>query len=185
MVDTQQFQLQLETILSYTRENLTTIRTGRASPALIENVMVKAYGGSTTMRILEMATITTDGPQDLIVAPFDPSTTQDIESALRNAQMGFIVSVQGTIVRVKNPPLSTEQREKYAKLVSGFAEEGREKIRKARDEIRKEVKTTFDKKELSENDKRRVEDDIEKFSKSATEKIDVLKSAKQQEVMTV
>ena len=185
MTDTQHYSQDLETVISYTRENLATIRTGRASPALIENIMVKTYGGQANMRVLELATITTDGPQDLLVAPFDPSTTQDTESALRNAQMGFIVSVQGTIIRVKNPPLSQEQREKYAKLVSTFAEEGREKVRRARDEIRKEIKADFDAKTVSENDKFRLEQEVDKISKAATDKIDALKAAKQQEVMTV
>ncbi len=168
-----------------TRESLGTIRTGRASAALIENTPITTYGGQATLRLMELATIMSDGPQDLLVNPFDPSVTQDIENTLRNAQLGFIVSVQGTTIRVKNPPLSQEQREKYAKLVSQYAEEGREKLRKARDEIRKDVKAAFDAGEISEDEKYRTEQEIETATKAFMDRIEEVKQAKQREVMTV
>lgn len=179
------FRSGCDRIVQLTRENLATIRTGRASSSMIENIAVKTYGGQTTLRVMELATLTVDGPTDIIVSPFDPSTTQDIESTLRDAQMGFNVAVQGTVIRVKTPPLTGEQREKYAKLVSRYAEEGREKVRRARDEARKEVRTLFEKKEISEDERKRWEAEIEKISQDTLTKIEGIRAAKQTEVTTI
>jgi ribosome recycling factor len=185
MISLQEFRSSLEDVLTYTRDNLASIRTGRASPALVENISVTTYGGQATLKVIELATITTSGPQEILVSPFDQSTLQDIEKAIRDSSLGFSVSVSGTQIRAKTPPLSQEQREKYVKLVTQFAEEGRETLRHERDEIRKKVKTTFEAKELSEDEKRRAETDIDKVAKEYTDKIDEMKGRKEQEVMTV
>ncbi len=184
-MDFNTFKQNLELIVEGTRENLSTIRTGRASPALVESIKVTTYGGQATLKLIELATITNSGPQELLISPFDPSTTQDIERTLRESALGFLVSVSGTQVRAKTPPLTEEQRQKYTKLVSQFAEEGREQIRKERDEIRKKVKEEFDGKTISEDQKYRDEAEIDKISKSFTERIEELKEKKVQEVMTV
>lgn len=185
MVEINEFRSSCQAAVDHTKESLGTIRTGRTSPALVERILVTTYGGQATLKVFELATIMTDGPQDLVIHPFDPSVTQDIEKVLQSSQLGFIVAVQGNAIRVKNPPLSQEQREKYAKLVSQYAEEGREQVRRARDEIRKEIKIQFDKKELSEDEKYRQEQEVDTLTKSFTDTIDHLKEHKQQEVMTL
>lgn len=185
MINLQTFKQNLELTFSKTRENLNTIRTGRASPAIVENMEVTTYGGGATLKIIELATIMNNGPQDLVVTPFDPSTMQDIEKKLRESSMGFSVVVQGNLIRLKMPPLSEEQREKYAKLVSGFIEDGREFVRKHRDEIRKELKSSFENKEITEDEKYRQEEAIEKVSKEYNDKLEELKKRKEQEIMTI
>ncbi len=185
MVDIASFRQKCQSTIAHTKESMGTIRTGRASPVLVERIPVTTYGGQATLKVMELATITTDGPQDLLIMPFDPSVLQDIENALRNAQIGFIVAVQGSAIRVKNPPLSSEQREKYAKLVSQYAEEGREQMRRERDEIRKAIKEQFDAKEMSEDQKYRQEEEIDKLTKTFTDSIDQMRENKQREVMTI
>lgn len=180
-----EYKNKLQPIVEKTRDDLATIRTGRASAVLIENAMVTTYGGQTTLKLIELATITNEGPQTLLVVPFDPTVTQDIEKALKEVGLGLSVSVSGTQIRAKTPPLTEEQRGKYTKLVSQFAEEGREAIRKQRDQIRKEVKEQYDNKELGEDAKYRLEDEIDKISKEYTEKIEEMKKRKEQEVMTI
>lgn len=175
----------LSSIVEETRESLGAIRTGRASPALIENISVTAYNGQAVLRVVELATIVNEGPQDLLVVPFDRTVLQDIEAALRNSQMGFSVATQGSQIHVKTPPLTQEQREKYVKLVSHLTEENREKIRKIRDEARKQIKTQFESKTIGEDEKYRGEEMIDKISHEYTQKIEDLKSAKEKEVMTV
>ena len=185
MIDLNSFRTQLSQVISRTQENLTTIRTGRATSALIENVVVTTYDGEAKLKVIELATINNEGPQTLLVAPFDPSVTADLEKALRESSLSFSVSVNGNQIRVKAPPLTEEQRQKYIKLVSQFAEEGRESIRRHRDEIRKKVKEEFDSKQLSEDQKYRQEDDIEKIATEFNEKIEELKKHKEQEVLTI
>jgi ribosome recycling factor len=185
MVETTEFKTQLYRIVEKTQENLATIRTGRATSALIENIMVTTYGGQTTLRLIELATITNEGPQTLLVSPFDPSITADLEKALRESNLGFSVSVGGNQIRAKTPPLTEEQRQKYTRLVSQFAEESREAIRRARDEIRKKLKNELDNKEISEDVKYRQEEEIDKIAKEYTDKIEDIKKAKEQEVLNI
>ena len=185
MVNTNTLKQSLAGVLEKTRENLASIRTGRASSALVENIMVTTYGGQATLKVIELATITNGAPQELLIIPFDPSVTQDLEKALRESSLGLSVSVSGNQIRAKNPPLSEEQRVKYTKLVSQYAEEGREIMRRQRDEIRKTVKAEFEAKTLSEDQKYRMEEDIDKITKEYTGKIDELRTNKEKEVMTV
>jgi len=185
MFDPAQFKNQLQSVLVKTQDNLATIRTGRASGALVENIVVSAYGGQASLKVIELASITNEGPQTLLVTPFDPSVTQDLEKALRESSLGLSISVSGNQIRAKTPPLTEEQRQKYTKLVSEFAEEGRERIRRERDEIRKVVKADLDKKEITEDDRYRQEAEIDKIAKEYTDRIEELKKKKEQEVMTI
>ena len=185
MADTNTLKTQLINIVKKTQESLSTIRTGRVSSALIENIVVTTYNGEARLKIIELSTITNESSTTLLVSPFDQSVTADLEAALRNSSLGFEVSVSGNQVRVKTPPLTQEQREKYLKLVSNFTEEGREAIRRERDEIRKELKNEFDTKTISQDVKFRMEEEIDKVSKDYTDKLEELRKHKEQEVMTI
>lgn len=185
MIDLNYFRSQLSQVVSRTQDNLTTIRTGRATSALVENIMVNTYGGQANLKVIELSTITNEGPQTLLVTPFDPSVTADLEKALRESSLGFSVSVSSNQIRAKTPPLTEEQRQKYTKLVSQFSEEGREAIRRVRDEIRKKLKEEFDNKQIGEDQKYRSEDEIDKIAKDFSEKIEELKKRKEQEVLSI
>lgn len=185
MVDLIKFKSDLNNALSKTKENLSSIRTGRATSTLIENLMVITYGGQASLKVIELATINNEGPQTLLITPFDPSVTADLEKAIRESTLGFSVSVSGNQIRAKTPPLTEEQRQKYTKLVSQFSEEGRESIRRLRDEIRKKLKEEFDTKQISEDQKYRQEEEIDKIAKEFTEKIEELKKHKEQEVLSI
>lgn len=185
MTDLNSFKNKLQGLVNRTSDNFATIRTGRVSPALIENIMVNTYGGQVTLKVIELATITSEGPQTLLVVPFDPTVLPDLEKALRESNLGFSVILSGNQIRAKSPPLTEEQRQKYTKLVSQFAEEGRESLRRARDEVRKTIKEQFDAKEISQDQKYRTEEEIDKIAKESTEKIDELKKRKEQEVLTI
>jgi ribosome recycling factor len=185
MANMTEFKQQLERVINMTRENMSSIRTGRASASLVENIQVSTYGGQATLRIMELATITTNGPSELLIVPFDPSVTQDIEKKLRESSMGFLVSVDSNTIRAKTPALSEEQRQKYVKLINEYAEDSREKLRQARDDIRKKVKAEFEAKEISEDIKFRTEAEIDKVTKEYTTKVDEIRKKKEDEVMTV
>jgi len=185
MIDLNSFRQKLQTHLERTKNNFASIRTGRASSALVENIQVTTYGGSATLKVIELASITSEGPQTLLITPFDQSVTQDLEKALRESSLGFSVSVSGTQIRAKTPPLTQEQRQKYGKLLSQFSEEGRESLRRERDEIRKSIKDQFDQKELTEDQKYRFEEDVDKVNKEFNEKIEEAKKRKEHEIMTI
>ncbi len=166
------------------KEDLKTIRTGRATPALVESLVVEAYGG-TQMKLQEVATITTEGPQALLIVPFDISILQDIERAIQKSPMGFSGATQGTRVRISIPPLSQEQREKLLRVVSQKIEEKREAVRSLRDEGRKKVRGMVEKKEMSEDQKFRVERELDTAAQTYNQKIQDIKEAKETEITTI
>jgi ribosome recycling factor len=167
------------------KEELKTIRTSQASPALVEGIMVEVYGGSMTMKLMELATITTDGPAALVVAPFDPSTVQDIERAIMKSPLGISPANQGGRLVIRIPPLSQEQREKYVKLAATIVESSKNIVRGHRDEVRKKLKASFEKKELTEDDKFRLEKQIDDETKKMNDQIELLRQAKEKEIMAV
>lgn len=165
------------------KEDLKTIRTGHASPALLEGLQVETYG--TTMRLMEVATITTEGPTLLVVAPFDPGTLQDIERGITKSPLGLTSSNQGGRLFIKIPPLSEEQREKYVKLASGMIEEYKNTIRGYRDDVRKKIKHAFEAKDISEDEKFRLEKTVEDETKKINEHVETIREHKEQEITTV
>lgn len=167
------------------KENIKSLRTGRASPSLAENLIVEAYGGQTKLKLMELSTITTEGPQALSIIPFDPSVLADIEKAVLKSPLGISPIVQGNRLLLRFPPLSQEQREKILKLVNQVVEEKKQTIRGFRDEARKTIKTGFEKKEITEDKKFRLEKEIDNLTQKYMEEIETIKKNKSREVMEI
>jgi ribosome recycling factor len=179
-----EFKQHTTIIIDTLKEELKSIRTGRATPALVEGVAVEAYGG-TPMKLLELAAITTEGPAIIVIAPFDPSTVSDIERAIQKSALGFTPAVNGNTIRIAVPPMSQEQREKYTKLIGQMVEEKRESVRGNRDEARKQIKQGVDAKELTEDDKFRLEKEIDEATQKVNEEIHKIRESKERELMEV
>lgn len=180
----QEFKQHTSKIVEALKEELKSIRTGRATPALVEGLQVEAYGG-TPMRLLELAAITTEGPSMIIIAPFDPSTVGDIERAIQKSTLGFNPAINGNTIRIAVPPMSQEQREKYAKLIGQMIEEKRESVRGNREEARRQVKLGVDAKELTEDDKYRLEKEIDEATQKTNEELQKIRESKERELMEV
>jgi|SRR3989339_1412113 len=179
---TSEFKDSSQKTINSLKEDLKSIRTGRASPSLVENLVVDAYNGTTKLRLLELATIITEGPSALSITPFDVSTLQDIEKSILKSPLGMSGVVQGQKIILRIPPLSTEQREKYIKLVGEKVEEKKNQIRNFRDDSRKTLKTKFEKKEITEDEKYRLEKEIDKVS---SEMIDLTESIRESKVKEI
>lgn len=180
-----EFKQKLLKSIEYTTHELRQIRTGQVSPAMVEDISVLTYGGTTTMRIMELAGISTDGPVTLVISPFDASTVQDIERAIQASPLGMSPRVDGKLIRITTPPLTQEQREKFVKLANAKIEEGKIHMRGHRDEARKGIKALLDDKAISEDDKFRAEKDIELLTKENTDALDDLRKRKQDEIMSI
>ena len=177
-------QFSQKTIAQLT-EDLKSLRSGRATPGLIETLQVTTYGGTTTLKLMELATITTDGPAALVIAPFDPATTSDIEKALLTSALGFSPQTHGSTITIRIPPLSQEQREKILKVIGQKIEEKKVQIRGHRDEARRKLRSQIDAKEITEDDKFRTEKEIDTRSQKFTEDIQEIKQKKEDEIMQV
>lgn len=182
---TQGFKEKSQKAVDFLKEDLKSIRTGRATPSLVENITVEAYGGSTKLRLMEMATIVTEGPSALSITPFDPSTLQDIEKSILKSPLGMSPITQGTRIIIKIPPFSEEQREKFIKLAGTKVEEKKVQVRANRDDARKLLKDRFEKKEITEDEKFRVEKEIDSMSSKFMEEIETIQDKKEQEIREV
>lgn len=180
-----EFKQQALKTIEVLKEELKSIRTGRATPSLVENMFVEAYGGQSKLRLLELATITTEGPSALLIIPFDPSVLSDIEKSILKSPLGISPMIQGNRIILKIPQLSEEQREKFIKLVGQKIEERKGIIRNLRDNARRSIKTAFEKKEITEDDKFRQEKEIDLISQKHMEEIESHQEHKEMEIREV
>jgi ribosome recycling factor len=161
------------------------IRTGRATPALVENIVVPAYGGQQRLRVMEVASISAPDPSQIVISPWDKSIIGDIRKGILEANLGFNPSIDGEILRIVIPPLTTEDREKYVKLLSQKLEAGKVAIRQVRADEMHEVKKKFEAKEITEDDKRDQEKKLQELTDSFIGKIEEMGEKKKQELLQI
>jgi ribosome recycling factor len=165
------------------RREFNSVRTGKASPALLDTVKVEAYGSK--MPINHVATVNVPEPRLLIVQPWDKNLMGDIEKAIQSAQLGLNPSNDGNLIRVPIPQLNEERRKDMVRILHKLAEEGRVSVRYARQEANKDVKQREGDHDISEDQARRELDAIQKLTDEHIAKIDELLRAKEEEVMEV
>ena len=166
-----------------TRREFSTVRTGKATPILLDTVRVEAYGSQ--MPLNQVATISTPDPTLLIVQPFDQTLIGAIEKAILTADLGLNPGNDGAVIRVPVPPLNEERRREYVKLLHKMAEEGKVSIRHARHKARDILQTLMKDHEVGEDDGHRQMDELEKITQKQTEAIDDLMAKKEEEVMSI
>lgn len=160
------------------KKELGTIRTGKASPSLLDNIIVDAYGGQTRLKINELASVNIEGPTTLVINPYDPTVIADIEKAILKSPLHLTPQVKGKAIYLFLPPLSEEQRNNLQKLVSMKIEETKQTLRNFRDNVRKRVKKMFEEKQISEDQRFHFENSIDQEIKKYQETIESLKEKK-------
>ena len=161
--------------------DLRTIRTGRASPALVERVMVEYYGTPTPLN--QLAVISAPEPQLLTIRPYDPGSLGDIERAIRTSELGLTPSNDGRIIRLPIPRLTEERRQGLAKQVRQRVEEGKVGLRNIRREALDDLREFEREKLISEDDFYRGKDDLQDLTDRYTEQMDEISARKQQEML--
>lgn len=179
------FKQSIEKAISHLMEDLKSIRTGKANPSLVENIVVETYGGQSKLRLMELSTIMANGPSGLIVTPFDSTILSDIEKAILKSPLGVSPVIQGNKIILKFPPLSQEQREKLAKVAQQNVEETKQIIRNHRDDARKKIKQLHESKEMTEDEKFRIEKVIDIQTHKLMETIQKVKESKEKEIMEI
>ncbi|HSJ24986.1 MAG TPA: ribosome recycling factor [Longimicrobiales bacterium] len=178
-----QAQEQMEKSLDAVRREFNSVRTGKASPALLDTVRVDAYGSK--MPLNQVASVSSPEPRLLLVQPWDKGVMAEIEKAIRNSELGLNPSNDGNLIRVPVPALNEERRREMVRMLHKLAEDGRIAVRQARQEANKEIKRRQSEHEISEDDARREMDRIQKLTDDYIGKIDHLLAAKEEEVMEV
>ncbi len=166
-------------VIDIVRSDLATIRTGKASPQLVESLFVEAYG--TKMRLLELATVAASDPTTLLITPFDVGNSEAIAKAIQIANLGLTALIEETKVRVVVPPLSQERRQEYVKLAKTKAEGGKVMIRQIRHEAMEEVTKSG----ADEDTQKHLEKEIQIVTDQMVSELDVLTAEKEKELLTV
>jgi ribosome recycling factor len=159
------------------------VRTGKASAALIENILVEVYGSH--MRIRELAGITTPEPRVLVVQPWDVSTLHPIEKAIQKSNLGLNPAVDKKVLRIVFPELSTERRQEFVKIVKKMAEDGRVAVRHVRRDAIEQLKKAAKAGGVTEDEEKHAEKDVQKLHDDYIAKIDQHAVHKEKEIMTV
>jgi ribosome recycling factor len=159
------------------------VRTGKASPALVENLMAEVYGAQ--MRIRELAGITTPEPRTLTIQPWDAASLHPIEKAIQKSNLGLTPSIQGRTIRLFFPELSEERRQEFVKIIRKMAEDGRVAIRHVRRDSMEQIKKHAHDSGTTEDEVKRSEKELQKVTDDYTAKIDQHLGNKEKEIMTV
>ncbi len=173
----------MKKVLEATRREFAGIRSGKATPALLDTVKVEAYGQP--VPIQQVGSISAPEPRLLVVQPWDKSLIKAITRAIQQSDLGLNPTDDGTVVRVPIPTLTEERRRDMVKLISKLAEEGRVHIRQVRHDVNKDIKAREGKGELSEDDSKRLVNDVQKLTDRTIGLVDDLLKKKTAEVMEV
>ena len=173
----------LEKSVEFLRNDIATVRTGRASPSMVSDVVVDAYGSKMTMK--ELGSITLLDSQTIVVSPWDRSLIGAIAKAIREGELNLNPAEDSDRVRIPVPALTEERRKELGKVVGTKGEEAKQSVRNIRQDAMKEIEKEFTDKLIGEDEKFTQKDEVEKIVKEYVEKIDQICENKKQELMTV
>lgn len=173
----------LEKALAKLKEELGSVRSGRATPALIETVEVECYGSRSQLR--ELAAITAPEPRSLLVQPWDQSIIKEIEKAIQSSRSGLSVAAVGDQIRIAVPPLNEESRKELVRGLHQKMEAAKMTIRSSREQAWKEIQEGERTGAIRQDDKFRGKDELQKVIDQYNKKIDEMGEAKEREIMTV
>jgi ribosome recycling factor len=171
----------MDLAIEHVASEFSTVRTGRANPQLLQRITVEYYGSPTPLQ--QLASISVPEPRLLVVHPFDKSTVNDIERALQTSDLSLNPSNDGNVIRIAFPPLTEERRKDLIKVVRNMAEEGRVAVRNIRRHSKADMEAMHG--EISDDDIRRGEDELQKLTDRFVERIDQLLGHKEGELLEV
>ena len=173
---------QFDKILDFYKSDIATIRTGRATPALVENIQVDYYDQK--YRVKELASISAPEPRTLIIQPWDKNAAETIGKAISKSDLGLNPTVDGQVIRINIPPLTEERRREFIKLLKQKTEQARMKVRHIREEIWDKIQKMEQAHEIREDDKFRAKDDLQKLVDDHNKKIEEMEKKKEAELMS-
>lgn len=176
-----QARTRMEKAVEDFRRELATLRTGRASASLLDHVKVDYHG--TPMPINQLGTITAPEPNLLVIAPWDKSVIPLIEKALRSSELGLNPSSDGRVIRVPIPPLTEERRRELVKVLHRVLENHRTAVRNIRRDAKEAIEQLEKEKKVSEDDRKRALEELDRLTQQETKKLEDLSAAKEQEIL--
>ena len=172
----------IKKVLDVLNNDLATVQTGRATPALVENIVISAYGGTAKLKVMELATVHASDSQTLLLTPFDPSIANDIQKGIMEANVGLNPSTDGNLLRISIPPLSQERREELIKAMKHKIENGKIMVRQVRHDAMDDIKKEY---EGREDDIKRLEKEVQKIIDDTMVTIDDWGKQKEAELLKI
>lgn len=173
----------MERTLEIIKEELKSIRTGRATPGLVENIKVNCYGSHTPIK--QLANITVPEAQLIVIRPFDVSIIKDIEKAILQSELGLTTHTDGKIVRIPIPPLNEERRVKIVAQIKEMAEKTKIAIRNIRREANKHIDKEEKNAQLTEDEAKKIKEKVQKFTHDYETKLDEILAKKSEEILKI
>lgn len=171
--------------IEVTRTDLSSIRSGRATSSLVENIVITAYDGTQKLRVMEMATISVPDAKSIVITPYDPTTREDLIRGIQSGSSNLSPVSDGDVIRITIPPMSQEQREEYIKLAHTKLEGGRIMVRQVRQEAMKDLKQELDEKSISEDQEKIGEKKVQELTDEMIGEIDSIGERKESELLQV
>ncbi|HRN96411.1 MAG TPA: ribosome recycling factor [Candidatus Levybacteria bacterium] len=172
----------MQKVVEILQQDFATVRSGKANPSMVENIMIEAYEG-THMRVMELATVSAQDAYTLIVNPYDKTVMSKIQKGIEDAELGISPAAAGEVIRIVLPPLTEERRKDFVKLINQKAEHGKVMIRQNRHEAMEDIKKHED--SSAEDEVTRLEKEVQKLTDEFIAKIDSMRSEKEKELMTI
>lgn len=179
----QPYKEEFDNAIEFFRNDLGQIRTGRANPAMIEQISVDAYGTQTPL--IQLGSISAPEARSLVVQPWDKNLLKEIEKALAAADLGVQPVNEGNQIRLTMPPMTEENRQEYVKVLHEKQEKARVSIRQVRDKIRDEIARQEKDSEITEDDKYKLREELDKVVSEYNDKIKEMDEAKEKEILTI
>jgi ribosome recycling factor len=181
MINFAEVRERMEKILAIFAEDIASIRTGRATAALIENVTVEVYNGQ-KMKLMELGSITVPDVRSLVFEPWDKTVLREINNGIQAANIGMMPVVDGEVIRLSLPMLTVEQREDYIKLLGRKLEGARGMLRDARADFRKKIMDAKNEKSISEDEFKKDETELQKITDEFMKRMEELSQKKEEEI---
>lgn len=183
MIDLNDFQTEGQKVIDFFQKDAQSLRTNRASADLVSHILVNAYGVKTPLE--QLATVTVPEPRLIIIQPWDRNIIKDVEAALTQANLGTMPTVKETFIHINLPPLNEETRKNLVKILHQKLENARVSLRNSRDGIRSKINKAAKEKEITEDDKYRLFEELDKKTSKFTEAIESISQKKEKEITTI
>lgn len=184
-MDETQVRSKMTQVITLVVSDLGSLRTGKPSPSLVDDLAVLVYGGQQKLKIKELATVTSPDHQTLVIDPWDKSIIGEIRQGILSANIGMNPSIDGQIIRIAFPPMTTEDREKYTKLLGAKLESGRVMVRQIRQDGMHVIKKAFEDKTMSEDEKFAAEKKLQEITDEYVDKINEMGEKKKEELLQI
>lgn len=184
-MDESSVRQKMQAVLDLVSGDIGALRTGRATPALVESIVVAVYGGTQKLKVNELATISISDPQTLTIDPWDKSIIGEIRQGILTANVGMNPVIDGEIIRISLPPMTSEDREQYVRLLSTKLENARVMVRQVRADSMHEIKKAFEEKTITEDENFSQEKRLQEITDEYIGKIEEAGEKKKQELLQI